>query len=175
MRLSEGLPLGHRPRIRDAPPTTVPEVPVIRVTLGDHDGVSELGNFLLERIAEDSECASRAIRGPWTWGDTDLWGFGAWPYERASRRVLQTTDAPEDQLAEWSREHMARWDPYRVANECGAKRAIVQQAIGWLATASRSSADRSGLEDAAILAEQFLKSLAWSYSEHPDFQEEWRS
>ncbi len=81
---------------------------------------------------------------------------------------------PEDQLTEWSREHMARWDPRRVANDRGVKRALVQQAMGWLATPFRTSADRTGRLDAAILADPILRSLARSYSDHPDFQEEWR-
>jgi len=131
--------------------------------------VSDLGEFLLARIAEDHEIASKATGGSWTWEGQELRSMAVYPRD-GNRLVLKAVrPSPfEFQLAEWNRDHISRWDGTRVLGELAAKRSVVQQAMGWLGT------DDSWGQDVTILAEQILRTMALPYREHPDYRPDWR-
>ncbi len=89
----------------------------------------QIAEFLLQRIAEDEECARRATQGRWKlWGmqvRSDPVGDGNL---NTSRPVAETSH--EAGLHTWNASHTARWDPARVLAECEAKRRIVQLYAG---------------------------------------------
>ncbi|MFC5744851.1 DUF6221 family protein [Actinomadura rugatobispora] len=67
-------------------------------------------------------------------------------------------DAPESIAA-----HIARHDPRRVAADVEAKRRLIEQHTGYY-----------GGGDDEFWPVQTLRLLALPYSDHPDYQEEWR-
>jgi hypothetical protein len=135
--------------------------------------VSELVDFLMARIDEDEAIARGATPGRWEWFDDDLKAIE--PYPWSVPRVVMDDDAmskkdrygtrKRSQVADFNRAFMAHWDPQRALSECGARRALVQQTAGWIAG--------SPSEGGAIVADRVLRTLAWTYSDHPDYQEAW--
>ena len=134
-----------------------------------------LTEFLLARIAEDEAAAKAATPGPWTfeWDDHSHVIIAAEPHP-ASVRVTETGyDLSSRWVAETSYDdqssttynsvadghHIARHNPARVLRECEAKRRIVDDVqCGWFDT------DLAGA----------CKHLAAVYSDHPDYDEEWK-
>jgi inorganic pyrophosphatase len=116
-----------------------------------------LTEFLQARIAEDEAVARAAVR----WNE----GCRNW------------ADAGEP---DWV--HIARWDPARVLAECEAKRSVVHAAID----AERNVADaykqhpRPSETTFAMYAgvnaalQVVTQCLAFSYADHPDYDESWR-
>jgi hypothetical protein len=109
--------------------------------------VNELADFLLARIDEESSLAYSA--------DQDA----------------QTLDPITDDLSAEPGDHrilhMFRWSPARVLADCEAKRRIVEDYLAQL------NSHRSGW-DARTPRDLPLRALALPYSDHPDYQDEWR-
>ena len=62
-------------------------------------------------------------------------------------------------------QHYTRHDPARVVAQCEAIRRVVL---------SCSEMQMSGVEMAAYLATQTIRTLALAHADHPDFREDWR-
>jgi hypothetical protein len=109
--------------------------------------VNELADFLLARIDEESSLAYSADQDAQTLGPItdDL------SAEPGDHRIL----------------HMFRWSPARVLADCEAKRRIVEDYLAQL------NSHRSGW-DARTPRDLPLRALALPYSDHPDYQDEWR-
>jgi hypothetical protein len=128
----------------------------------------ELTEFLLERIAGDQEMAEKAAEFPW-----DHPSDAPWPRAAQLAEIGSVTQA-----------HIARWDPARVLAECEAKRHIIAihtgavSALSMIKTADGGSADAAiaiGIVQATIAtAEAAMKYHAAVYSNHPDYDENWR-
>lgn len=128
---------------------------------------SDLADFLLARIAEDTATAKRAATtlvrsADSAWINIDTWGEQDWG------------EIGGNQLA-----HVNRWDPARVLAECAAKRNIVEHWRTW-AQPEPDGPDKGRVRtDAWAEATRFevlmdLYQLAQPYADHPDFREEWR-
>ena len=72
-----------------------------------------------------------------------------------------------DEMPEGVGTHIARHDPARVLREIAAKRAL-------LALASEALGDDTTVPDAEYMAGEIVKALAPVYSDHPDYQQEWK-
>lgn len=123
--------------------------------------------FLEARIAED-EAVARGVAsdGEWTSGST----YGMFvSIEARSWTVVS---------GEWERRdanHIARHDPARILREVAAKRAIIKAYVDADIKAHDTynfhedilNGESNGLETA-------VEALAICWSDHPDFNEEWR-
>lgn len=153
--------------------------------------MSDLEQFLLERIAED-ESSAREL--------ADFDGIGEWAFERHERDLVWMVSSPAGvQIitgyvgngdSRPAAEHIARWDPARVLVECEAKRAIVAEhattrvdpndklmlpgycrmCVGETGWPIRTHQVGVGV-DAPCLT---VRLLALSYAGHPEYDEAWR-
>jgi hypothetical protein len=110
--------------------------------------VNELADFLLARIAEDSELAVSAGRD-------------------AQTRAPITDDLPAGPDEDSRIAHMYRWSPARVLGECEGKRRIVEDYLTQL------NSHQSGW-DARAPRDYSLRSLSLAYADHPAYRDEWR-
>ena len=142
--------------------------------------------FLLARIAEDEATARAAwdMRVPqWIPASEADGHWHAHTYPHEGTQLVEGSEAActddmtveyHDHDAEW--EHVARFDPARVLDECAAKRRIV--AI--YPARERWVEDRMICELEPRMARAgwdvppVLYALAAVYSDHPDFDEAWR-
>ena len=109
--------------------------------------MSDLADFLLARIQDESALAHSADRDAQTRGPiTD--DLGA---DREDHRIA----------------HMFRWSPARVLEDCEAKRRIVEDYLAQL------NSHRSGW-DARTPRDYALRALSLPYSDHADYRVEWR-
>lgn len=147
--------------------------PCLRVGLGQRwRGVIKLGmkitDFLLKRIAEDEAVARAAIdpfvliennaRQDWEEPDDGVWvAEGGGPCVNGESITIYDGGGHHRAHAQ----HIARWDPKRALAECVAKRAIVDL-----------HDDDSGAW--VVESQILLASLAAIYSDHPDYQQEWK-
>lgn len=131
--------------------------------------------FLRERLDEDEQAASIIQVGgfhPPTWsarpGRSRRW------MEVVGRSVMLGDPDDEwcddgvialvpDSRCEWA--HIARHDPARVLREVAAKRRIIAECT--------PSSGVPALELAAALGALVLARLAETYSDHPDYRDEW--
>jgi hypothetical protein len=121
--------------------------------------MSDLIAFLTARLDEDEAAAKKAAqkrRGPWHYlGDKFRASvFGVQGFDHG--HVAETFGVA---LAA----HIARHDPARVLREVGAKRAII---------GTHESPDWQ--PDGQWGPCHTLRQLAAAYSDHPDYQQEWR-
>lgn len=149
-----------------------------------------LTEFLLARIAEDERAAQAALEspnvapGPWLAGSTVphlvdyvVYQPSAWPGRLVHACDTDLAGPHRVQVAE----HIARWDPARVLAEGEAKRRIVElhrhyESAIQVERASATLADPipNTLYAARDALAEMLRLLASVYSEHPDFDPEWR-
>lgn len=127
--------------------------------------------FLEARIAEDEAVAKNvASAGEWTSGST----YGMFVSVEARCGTVVS--------GEWERQdanHIARHDPARVLREIAAKRAVMIAAddatsYDMTVEGDRGVGSRNMIEDPYV-GDVILRALASAYSDHPDFNEEWRS
>ena len=156
--------------------------------------------FLEARITEDETAAREAIEperpgSHWQWvtNETDTpVAHGdlaeAQEYQRISLRTVEEFPTSAgmlpsfpiehaEQVAPGAGEHIARHNPARVLAECKAKRAIIRQ---WddvtLDEGVRDEDDTiNEIHSGLVMAlRDVLKVLAAVYSDHPDYDPEWR-
>ena len=108
--------------------------------------MSDLTEFLLARIAEDEALVGRFVNRGVGEG-VDAWGEAATDYFFGAGSPC---------------------DPSRVLAECAAKRAIVEM---W---AVRQEQDHLAVQAHATGLGLAIRALAAAYSDHPDYQPEWR-
>jgi len=150
--------------------------------------------FLEARIAEDEALARAATPGPWEWGaETSEWGdcgpnletvAKLPPYSDGSIGPVETVigswghDANGITVADGDKAHIARHDPSRVLAECAAKRAIIKSYQSCVYAEAATDITKefgvkltvSGMVKGLELA---IKSLATTYRDHADYQEDW--
>lgn len=149
--------------------------------------MSDLADFILQRIAEDEAAArdcAKAYPGEW-----ELYDRGHYAKVQAGGPTFRIVAEFEDQdgaqvlgLA-WlgdALSHIQRNNPARVLAECEAKRGVLRL-LGvaedefrrtHLGAADYADVARSGItRDALLRAAQYL---ALPYAAHPDFREAWR-
>lgn len=133
--------------------------------------MTDLVQFLRDRLDEDEQAATGASAGPWKpWrGKALLHGLGqlehavTLPGEGIGSRASIVT-------ASWmDAEHIARHDPARVLAEVDAKRRIVDYLVEEL---EDQGADNPWWYDDKLLP--ILRCLALPYADHPHYREEWR-
>lgn len=140
--------------------------------------------FLEARIAEDEAIASASgdVGADWLYiGEGDpVFPAGEGIVRSSSRReeILHEGTAHENVYVTFDRyvtcdyvsseegAHIARHDPARVLREVAAKRKLVRSIEGLVQHAYGY--------DSAGTVEEVLTPLAAIYSDHPDFNEEWR-
>ena len=136
--------------------------------------MEDLVEFLFERLDEEEKSAQSATQGKWkVWamevvadpkGNSDI-------EEAVSVCVASSTNPLHPRTG--NAEHIAMWDPERVLAECKAKREMIQEWDDWKIYFRRNQVSnyhygiRIGIESALIM-------LVQVYSNHPDFQEEWK-
>jgi hypothetical protein len=127
--------------------------------------VTDLGEFLLARIAED-EAAARTASGDGgrNWQSVsdgyEEFGWTVGPGRTEGAGVYRYVVTDQAQAG-----HLARWDPARVLAECDAKRRIV---------VSCQEMQTAVVPTAAYLATVTLRNLALPYADHQSYREEWR-
>lgn len=150
----------------------------------------ELIVFLGERLDEDERAAVGAGGGPWEVGPA----FGARENMVRIREQGVLVDSVGSCAEQWAfvgqtasipnwREnaaHIARHDPYRVLREVEGKRQIIEE---WEAVLSAVTDEvhtdplldtaQEVTRDRSLAMAWVVKVLALSYSEHPDYQDEW--
>lgn len=136
--------------------------------------MSDLTEFLLERIDEDEAVAREAeaeqrISRDGT--ENPYWsvdyfndysgGYEILTYATAAERAGRDAEVDADFERERGPEcvHIARHDPARILRECGAKRRIVADFDQY---------------DPGEQGDMNLRSLASVYADHPDFRDDWR-
>lgn len=132
-----------------------------------------LTDFLLSRIAEDEAAAREAIRispadahpldGSWV-AAPSVQGWHDLRAETPNQRtfIAQTQKAP-------AFAHIVRHDPARVLAECEARRNVVRACTFMLTT----EAIDAEFDDAPVLAQSILRTLASVFDDHPDFDPAW--
>ena len=139
-------------------------------------------DFLLERIAEDEAAATAA-------GNLQFWRYDneplGWSLENDGGERILTVDPGTIAVGNyWN--HAARHLPARVLAECAAKRAIVERYLENLdrVMAYRNPRWRDAMNDSDRFEHRLQEarcatsledcwSLASTYAEHPDYQQEW--
>jgi hypothetical protein len=139
------------------------------------DMTPQLDEFVMARIAEDKRIAARAA-------DEDRLGAaraGSPPDGAPSRPG--SGPAAATALHSATAEHVARFGPVRVLDECAAKRWMVQACRDARPDTAFLGARPGGLPDFPLtpadvhqLAALTLALLALPYAGHPDYREEWR-
>ena len=130
--------------------------------------MSDLVQFLLNRIAED-ETAARAASG-------DRWDRlreGAPKFRKVVAWGLTPIGAMN---AQQDADHIARHDPARVLAECEAKRRIVAQYQGATLARDNNQGTIARLLGDTIVETltELLPLLALPYADHPDYRQEWK-
>jgi hypothetical protein len=134
--------------------------------------VTDLAEFVLDRIHEDATVARRASTGPWTakfiGPPEDAFDVIALHDGTEVDIAVDHGSSPKEGAADRpDAEHIALWDPVRVLAECDAKQRIVEHE-------TRSPYEK----DFSIRREPadgpILRLLALPYAGHPDYREEWR-
>lgn len=135
--------------------------------------MSDLADFILQRIAEDEAAArdcAKAYPGEW-----ELYDRGHYAKVQAGGPTFRIVAEFEDQdgaqvlgLA-WlgdALSHIQRNGPARVLAECEAKRRVVERVL---------AEDDSLASPASLnLGDDVLQLLALPYTGHPGFREEWQ-
>lgn len=147
--------------------------------------------FLEARIAEDEAVAKAALHHPRTYNkatqDFDQTGTdnGSWhtssfcdPYDQRMVEGVGITIYDEGGHTAEQAEHIARHDPARILREVAAKRAVMIAAddatsYDMTVEGDRGVGSRNMIEDPYV-GDVILRALACAYSDHPDFNEEWR-
>ncbi|WP_448639175.1 DUF6221 family protein [Geodermatophilus sp. URMC 63] len=139
------------------------------------DMTPQLDEFVMARIAEDKRIAARAA-------DEDGLGAaraGSLPGGAPSRPGSGSAAATA--LHSAAAEHVARFGPARVLDECAAKRWMVQACRDARPDTAFLGARPGGLPDFPLtpadvhqLAALTLALLALPYAGHPDYRQEWR-
>lgn len=109
-------------------------------------------DFLLARIAEDEELARDSYYEGQSW----------LPEEEAVVAGDQDLDYVFMMDRKRDAQHAAHWSPARALRECAAKRAIIE----------RLGPDEKGYFPVRNLTIQII--MASAYSDHPDYQYEWK-
>lgn len=111
--------------------------------------------FLRERLDEDERIAAGCQQRVW---------------ELDGARIVPEGNPGWSDIVDWvydedgtTREHIARHDPARVLRDVEAKRQLLEVAI------EMAGADRVGIMDPPWI----FRVLALSYSDHPDYRQEW--
>lgn len=121
-------------------------------------------DFLLARIAEDEAAARRSMSpAPWIVDGTSV---------VMRQGSTDTTIVNDWQASDGDLAHIARQSPARVLAECEAKRRIVGE-CGDVIDMERTSEEDPRYAWTAGLARRTLWSLAFPYSDHPDFDDQW--
>jgi hypothetical protein len=121
--------------------------------------MSDLVEFLRERLDEDDEAALDMHARDWTLTGRDIMTAGFVIAEASS---------------DFTAHHIARHDPARVLREVAAKRAILaghSTVTGWNWP---DQSDGSVQMDYVEALRRTLRHLAAVYSDHPDYDEAWR-
>lgn len=142
--------------------------------------MTDLAEFLMQRIAEDEADARDASHrdAEWTAVDPSPAGWGA--DERDAEllgggKPLGRFDPEYGGML--VAEHVARWSPARVLAECAAKRRIVELHRGQKALWDDDENPLEVVEcpECGVLFPcPTLRLLALPYADHPDYREEWR-
>lgn len=142
--------------------------------------MSDLAEFLLERIAEDEAIARAAIgtaafqrqTGHWSFEDVPA-KYGVTPIVFAVADGGGKTQVANLAMA-WERNergaHIARFDPARILAECDAKRRIIELHSG----PHNCENVHTGQVGWNVNPCTTLELLALPYADHPDYQQEWK-
>lgn len=135
----------------------------------------DIQEFLLARIAEDEEAARAAI-DPSGWGSSP---DGRWRLEEVQYEGEWPRSPEADDViwadSKWAL-HANIHDPARVLRECAGKREIIRSHQVFVNLAG-TKGSLVGVLDAAGAAKSLgiaMRSLSIAYSDHPDYQEEWK-
>lgn len=140
-----------------------------------------LTEFLLARIDEDDAAAAKATQGRWKlWGMTVL----ADPVGRSNHADgidvahTVTTDS-QGHPRTWDADHIARWDPTRVHDECEAKRRLINDVHHSRGDAYTQPGECAGCGTGGGYGVDIddcptLRVLAQPYAGHDDYRQEWR-
>ena len=120
-----------------------------------------LAEFYAARLDEDEAAARAATPGEWAALDG-----GVMSVENESWPVSSTESARNRE----DRVHIARHDPARVLREVEAKRKILET----IDHAERESDAVDNIQIDGYLADDLRKLLALPFSDHPDYDQEWR-
>lgn len=137
--------------------------------------MSDLTEFLLERLDEDAAAARAAHDGPWSTYSRVYWEDDLKGVRSADDGLVIAELVPADA------EHIARWNPRRALAEIEAKRALIRQAFQ---RAAKVDGERGCSHDADAIAagvcpaqrpeqQPELLILAAPYCAHPDFDPSW--
>ena len=132
--------------------------------------MSDLADFLLDRIDDDEDQARLATPGPWenvrVNESTDGWNVEARAADGTHLDVAVDRAHPAEGACGVSdAAHIARWDPTRVLADCDAKRRIVALGVCTACDVEAQSCDHR---------DQALRLLALPYASHRDYRHEWR-
>ncbi|MEA1796685.1 DUF6221 family protein [Rhodococcus qingshengii] len=124
--------------------------------------------FLEARIAEDEAVAKAARPGPWFHDSNLTCGPRVPPddFLMVPEDPSDTISPCNDKIPDQDSRHIARHDPARILCEVAAKRKLIRSIEGLVQHAYGY--------DSAGTVEKVLAPLAAIYSDHPDFNEEWR-
>lgn len=133
--------------------------------------------FLEARIAEDEAVAKAARPGPWFHDSNLTCGPRVPPddFLMVPEDPSDTISPCNDKIPDQDSRHIARHDPARILREVAAKRAIIKAYVDADIKAHDTynfhedilNGESNGLETA-------VETLAICWSDHPDFDEEWR-
>jgi hypothetical protein len=123
----------------------------------------ELLVFLLDRLGED-ETAARAATGN-RWRTTEQEGVDIEDADHPDTTGI-VYSSPDGGCTNWqTADHIARWDPARVLDECASKRWIVEEC--------RDLDEVHDSPDAIARAGSVLRLMAKVYRSHPGYRPEW--
>jgi hypothetical protein len=145
----------------------------------ESEGMSDIVEFLLARIAEDEAVARAASPGPWLYTTVGSVGggtlydhsrtIGSLIYEQPGEHDGRIVRPLLEHEADVNGRHIARHDPARILAECEAKRRIVE---AWADPFGQWNAPQA---DAARAQKDYtLRLLALPYADHSDFDPAWR-
>jgi len=115
--------------------------------------MTDLSQFLLARIAEEEAAAQAGFSNQ---ADPE----NGWGQE--GRAVTPHVGVIHEDV---QRDHVVRWNPARVLNECSAKRRIVELGVCTACATEAQPCDHQA---------DTLRLLALPYADHDDYNEEWR-
>lgn len=148
--------------------------------------------FLKDRVAEDEATARAAADSPAGAGAT--WFSCFRQVEGANHAQVADTQSS------WYSDHMVRFDPARIIAECEAKRSIIKQHEDWpVLVEAEPEFGPLDITDGSHFAYSMSRKMAWLteceyvkrfgsepptapmiwtlaavYSDHPDYQEDWK-
>lgn len=127
--------------------------------------MSDLTDFLLDRIAEDERLAQECLRPEnlHPYGDTNI----------PAIQPSEWGDLARNYLGGEMGEHCAQQNPAKVLAECAAKRRIVEDLTQMEGDQSRMRGDAYFVAQYRQWVRFFAQPFAAAYVGHPDYRQEW--